>query len=215
MLPTRQETHIPHGIVGKSFLHIGESSHGFSVGDQLPIGAPRIPQNRNAMAERRGNLPCRMEGRELFMQHSRPVKREHRRLSAGHHNGVESIYIDGTNRGRPGCQSGQRGRRNKPHRDQVPRRVPARVSRVAHPVSLAAPPVRTENLHLVSRFPEAEIGMRQLAPPEPHRPTRRRRHSRIRDHDRHPLRPPRPHRIHVPHAHSPPRSSNWNPIPRP
>jgi hypothetical protein len=47
------------------------------------------------MAERNGELSSLIEARECLMQRRRLAEIEHRRLAAGHHDGVESVEREG------------------------------------------------------------------------------------------------------------------------
>jgi hypothetical protein len=81
-------------LVGKILLGIGKAGHRLAGGEQRAVGAPGIAQQRRAMAERRRHLAGFVEGDEGLLQRGCTVVAEHRRLAAGHHDGVEALDIE-------------------------------------------------------------------------------------------------------------------------
>jgi hypothetical protein len=80
-------------------------------------------------------------------------------------------------------QRGQLRGGDEPHADQIFRRIAAGIARIAQGVWLAFAAFGAVYLDLISLFSEAEIRVRQLAPPETDRPASRRGYRTIGDDD--------------------------------
>jgi hypothetical protein len=109
---------------------------------------------------------------------------EHRRLATSDDDGVVMIGIQLWYRGRFTYERREIRSRDEASRDQVFRRIPTGIARIAHGVGDTRAAVRTEHPHLITLLREPKIRVRQLTPPKANGPSRRRGNSGIRDYDR-------------------------------
>jgi hypothetical protein len=84
-----EQVHAPHGVVGEVLLNVGKTGHGLALREVFPVRQLRVPQDRRSMAQRAGDLACRVELDELPVQPYCLLERKHRRLTARYDYGVE------------------------------------------------------------------------------------------------------------------------------
>ena len=185
MLVARQQAVAPHRVVGEIFLHVGKAGDGTALGDAFAPAVLGVGQDGAAVAQRRGHLAGFEEGSELGMQLGGAFEGEHRRLATGHDDGVEGGHVQvghllGVVHQRP-----QFRRVDEALADQVGLAVAAGVVGIAHTVGLTSAARGAEDFHLVTRFVKGQVGMRELAPPEAHRPAGRAGNGRVGDDDGH------------------------------
>ena len=138
------QVHRPDGVVGKILLDIGKAGDGLALDEMVAVAQPRITQHRRAVAQRGRDLARLVERDELLLEPDGLFEGEHRRLAAGHDDGVEVCDIK--RRNRPGAfhQGSEPGRRQKPHRDEIRSRNSPMVARIAHGIGLAFAAIRRE-----------------------------------------------------------------------
>ena len=170
MLVARQQAVAPDRVVGEILFDIGKAGDGSALGDAFAAARLRIGQDGTAVAQRGGHFAGFEEGRERPVQVGGGFEGEHRRLAAGHHDGVEGRHVDVSDFFRLVDQGFQLRGVDEALADEVGLAVAAGVVGVAHAVGHTGAAGGAEHLDLVSGFVERQVGVGQLAPPEAHRP---------------------------------------------
>src|SRR4029450_11503106 len=98
------------------------------------------------MAQGAGNLPALVEFRDLLLQSTSVLEREHGTLAPRDDNRIETRHIDVDGLASVLDELRQRRSGNEPHADQIACRVAARITRIAEGIGLTLPAVGAENL---------------------------------------------------------------------
>src|SRR5205085_7624222 len=138
---------------------------------------------------------------ELAMQVDRLLEGEHRTLPAGDDDRVELRKVDLRDLLGIVEQGRELGCGDEAHADEVAGRIAAGIAWIAHRVRRALSTIGTEYLDFETLLGQRVVRMRQLAPPEAHRPPGGRRDGRVGQHERYAVLLSGIHNIRVFEAH--------------